>query len=174
MSDQGIIYIARNSITGKAYVGQTIQGLAIRKKSHKYNAKTKEGHFYSAIRKYGFDIFGWAILETCGVRLLDERESFWIRMLDTVTNGYNLGSGGEHYSPAPETREKLRLAGLRRGMPEGATEKAAVANRGGHHSEESKEKMRKAALGRKWSPEMKERFRVINLGNTHAKKKASA
>jgi group I intron endonuclease len=161
----GIIYIARNSITGKAYVGQTIHKLSDRKKSHKFNSKVRQGRFYTAIRKYGFDVFGWAILEECEIKDLDQREIYWITVLDTAVTGYNLSPGGQiRHGHSEETKEKLRRAGLRRGMPALAFERAIAVNRGGHRSEETRAKQREAALGRKWTPEMKEYIRRKRWG----------
>ena len=163
---RGIIYVARNSITGKAYVGQTKYKLSDRKRAHKYNsASGGRGRFYNAIRKYGFDVFGWAVLEECEIEDLDRRETYWIMILDTVKDGYNLSLGGQgRRGHSEETKEKLRFAGVRRGMPPLALERAIKVNSGKHHSEETRSKQRSAALGRKWTPEMKEYIRNKRWG----------
>lgn len=156
----GVIYSAKNRIDGKVYVGQT-KNLNRRMHAHKHRATSGEGGaFYEAIRQYGFESFDWSILETCEESRLNETETYWIKSLGT--NCYNLIVGSRH---SEQTKEKFRLAGIRRGMAAGATEKAAETNRGKHRSNETKEKQRRAALGRRWSPEMIEHFRNLHKGN---------
>ena len=48
----GIIYEAKNAITGKSYVGQTTTSLKLRIKRHYNHSKRDDNHFARALRKY--------------------------------------------------------------------------------------------------------------------------
>ena len=58
----GIIYIATCKSSEKSYIGQTIQGLDVRKKKHRSDSERESTYFARAIRKYGFGSFEWRIL----------------------------------------------------------------------------------------------------------------
>jgi group I intron endonuclease len=106
----GIIYIALNVITGKAYVGQTKQTsrrcinaeqlLQRRKKNHKSDAKKRPNsccpRFHNSIRKHGWEAFVWGILgTTTDQEALDALETHFIKLIRTVHPlGYNLKDGG--------------------------------------------------------------------------------
>ena len=91
------IYKITNTINGKIYVGQTVQSVKNRWKQHvnEAYAEAKCAHLHAAIRKYGEDNFNIEVIESCPQELLDEREIYWIKELDTVNVGYNLTSGGK-------------------------------------------------------------------------------
>lgn len=122
---------------GKKYIGKT-GDLHQRKKAHKSDALIgKRRLVYNAIRKYGFENIGWAVL----IDGLEEHEASGLEMLTIAlwkTNsrevGYNLTEGGEGVSGhrhSLKTRE--RLSSILKGKP---------GNRlGAKLSEESKRKM---------------------------------
>lgn len=93
------IYVIINNINGKQYIGKTIQSVQERFKEHIYRSKYgTHNHLplYAAFSKYGFDNFTVEEKEETTIELLDERESFWIQELNTISpNGYNLTLGGE-------------------------------------------------------------------------------
>ena len=75
----------------------TIQDLNRRLEQHQGNAEEKQmgGHFYYAIRKYGWDDFTTEILEEVTSDLA-EREVYWIDYYNTFHgDGYNMTPGGE-------------------------------------------------------------------------------
>lgn len=45
-----LIYLAKNNITGKVYVGKTKTSLAKRKNQHKYDMKRKNNKFMKNLR----------------------------------------------------------------------------------------------------------------------------
>lgn len=96
----GYIYKVTNTVNGKAYVGQTRRTIEQRWKQHVYNsfneAPYNKGPFHCAIKKYGVDAFIVEELEECKNEDLDEREMHWIKYLDTLRNGYNATTGGDH------------------------------------------------------------------------------
>jgi hypothetical protein len=62
----GIIYIAKNKVNGKCYVGQTTKGLNRRRRDHIWDAKNGAKFiFHYAIKKYGEDAFEFYRLLTC-------------------------------------------------------------------------------------------------------------
>lgn len=93
------IYVITNKVNNKQYVGKTIQSVKERFKEHKYRSKYgTHNHLplYAAIAKYTIDNFTIEQKEEVEINLLDDRESFWIKELNTLApNGYNLTLGGE-------------------------------------------------------------------------------
>lgn len=90
----GFIYMY-TSPSGKKYIGQTIRSLVERsgKRGHGYRGCEC---FYSAIQKYGFDIFKKEILKEVKVSELNEAEKEFIQKYNTlVPNGYNISAGGQ-------------------------------------------------------------------------------
>ncbi len=111
-----IIYIIKNNINKKMYVGQTRMSLKERWRHH----TTKGNLLYSAIKKYGKDNFSIEILsQTTTKEKLNLFEKIAIKKLNTISpNGYNLREGGEKdYSLTEETKQKLRKINL--GKPTG-------------------------------------------------------
>jgi len=83
-----IVYQIKNKINGKSYIGQ--------------HSSDELGSYYGsgklikkAIQKYGVENFERIILEKCSSKEeLNEREKYWIRKNNTISNGYNLTEGG--------------------------------------------------------------------------------
>ena len=77
------IYIIRNSINGKVYIGQTINSLKYRFSKHKgqVNCKNQCSALYSAFRKYGVNNFWIEDLENgeYSKEKLNELEIFYIK-----------------------------------------------------------------------------------------------
>lgn len=93
---KGIIYCAHCIISGKKYIGKTINSLEKRKSSHLYKSKQDgNGRFQNAIKKYGWNNFVWGIIEECEIDVLSERESYWINFYESHLFGYNLTLGGD-------------------------------------------------------------------------------
>lgn len=112
------IYKIVNKINGKIYVGQTTETIEQRFKRHMgYQKNQSDTKFYRAVRKHGVDNFYIEIIEEVDdVELLNTREEYWIRKLDTVNNGYNsyyggFSSGGDTLSNHPNLeaiKDKIR------------------------------------------------------------------
>lgn len=95
----GVIYKATNTINNKSYIGQT-NNLSRRKKEHLVAARQNKVEDYSifhkSIRKYGEDSFVWSIVENCSDGEMNNRETYWIKELNTyIPNGYNMTYGGD-------------------------------------------------------------------------------
>ena len=97
-----IIYMHKNKINGKVYIGQTCQKPEDRWKN---GAGYKSSpHFYNAIQKYGWENFEHIILEQ-GEWTIDEanqKEMFYIDFYQSTNRekGYNTQKGG-HYNETP-------------------------------------------------------------------------
>lgn len=90
-SSEKTIYLIRNLVNQKGYVGQT-KDLRSRVKSHKKGRERNK--IGAAIHKYGWHNFSVEVLER-NVTNYNERERFWIEELNTlVPFGYNVHTGG--------------------------------------------------------------------------------
>lgn len=76
------------SPNGKCYIGRTNN---IKRRFGEYrNLKCKEQpKIFRALVKYRPDSFNYEIVEETSKEFCRERETFWIRKLDSVKNGYN-------------------------------------------------------------------------------------
>lgn len=146
------------SPSGKVYIGITQQKPEYRwrdGKGYKYNA-----HFYSAIKKYGWENFTHEVLfrgltqedaEDIEKRLVKEADS------TNKLHGYNVAEGGHVLTE--ESRRKI-----------GETRKARKIkpwSLGRHLSEETKEKIsasRKGQKGTPWTEEQRAKGRAAKLG----------
>jgi hypothetical protein len=94
---KGTIYVIKNLINGKLYVGQTIGNPKYRYSKHLSDAFKRQDNvaIHVAMRKYGKQNFEMRIIETCELSEINEREMYWINELDTYKKGYNrmLSSG---------------------------------------------------------------------------------
>ena len=94
---KGRIYSIVCKVNGKRYIGQTINDVAERWRTHLQESKTKSHRpLYRAISKYGPGMFSIRIIEDdIEYDNLSAREIYWIEQFDTFNNGYNLTTGGE-------------------------------------------------------------------------------
>ena len=87
MDKNYIIYLHRNKINGKCYVGQTCEDPVARWRLDGSGYRNQQC-FYNAIQKYGWDNFEHIVLEeNLTVEMVNERECYW---------------GGYYHALAPE------------------------------------------------------------------------
>lgn len=93
---KGYIYIIKNTINDKVYIGQTTQTINIRFTNHKMASRTGEDtKFYRAMRKHGENNFYPELLEKVEIKDLNNRERYWINYYNSYYNGYNSTLGGD-------------------------------------------------------------------------------
>ena len=104
MVAKGYIYIIKNNINNKVYIGQTINKLNRRLKQHFSAARCGSNtYFAQAIRKIGEENFYIEPLEEVEIEFLDEQEIYWISKYNSYENGYNSTRGGQLYHQIIDT-----------------------------------------------------------------------
>lgn len=93
----GFIYIIRNTINNKVYIGQTKVSIETRWQEHLRHAKYGDQVINRAMRKYGVDKFYIETLEICDISVIDYREIYYIDLYDSTnkSKGYNVSIGGK-------------------------------------------------------------------------------
>ena len=105
----GSIYLIRNTVNGKSYIGQTRQDAEKTRIRDHLTGNSKGSQLVKrAVKKYGRDAFTYEILHDGIIpEFLDTLESEAIEKFNTVSpHGYNLTTGGEGGSRCEETRRK--------------------------------------------------------------------
>lgn len=92
----GFIYIIKNTVNSKVYIGQTRTSVDQRWKEHLRHAQYGDQVINRAMKKYGADKFYIETLEICDISILDEREIYYIDLYDSTdkSKGYNVSIGG--------------------------------------------------------------------------------
>lgn len=112
MTKYGRIYIIRNTVNDKVYIGQTHVSIKLRFQNHLSAARRGLDYVIGkAIRKYGEDKFYVELLEECLVEELNEREIYWISFFNSTNNsfGYNMSIGGHVVRITKELDENFIL-----------------------------------------------------------------
>lgn len=148
------IYRIINKINGQCYVGQTTQTLkkrfAGRFKNYRSCRKIR-----AALEKFGTENFDVELLEECDITLGDERERYYIKLYDSINNGYNLASGGKKNYIANEESKKM-LSNAKKGLHSSPTTEFKKGNpspnKGKHLSEITRKKLSENHKGKHNSP----------------------
>lgn len=188
------IYLIRNIVNGKVYVGSTCSshGFIARFASHRYelrNNKHPNKHLQHAWNKYGENSFEFTILEECNDDMLIIREKSWTIYHDSFNpdKGYNIrdveerssGMKGRHQSK--EFKEVKRIAWLgknnpnKNGMTKEHRQKLSMAKIGIKRkpfTKETKLKLSNALKGRIFSEEWKQKLSKAHLGLSYKKGKS--
>ncbi|MBB5066139.1 NUMOD3 domain-containing DNA-binding protein [Granulicella mallensis] len=112
MNIYGYIYLVRNRINGKVYIGQTARTIEHRWKQHKKEARAvrSNAHLYCAMRKHGLESFDIVCLHQAFSKAeLDDMERRAIFTHDSMNPdfGYNRTEGGANGKRSDETCKKL-------------------------------------------------------------------
>jgi group I intron endonuclease len=120
MTDYGRIYIIRNTINTKVYVGQTTVSIKLRFQNHLSAARHGLDYVIGkAIRKYGEEHFYVELLEECLVTELNDREKYWIKFFNSTNYkcGYNMSIGGNATYVKKEVNKEQIISLFNSGMP---------------------------------------------------------
>lgn len=120
MAKYGRIYIIRNTINSKVYIGQTKVSLKLRFQNHLSAARNGKDYVIGkAIRKYGEENFYIELLEECTIEELNERERYWISYFNSTNNkfGYNISIGGNVIRTTKELDSNLIINMFNSGIP---------------------------------------------------------
>lgn len=113
-----IVYIARNIVNNKVYIGITKRSLEKRVYEHLYSSNIPNKYltikFYNSIRKYGKDNIKWDILCECNsIEELLKKEEYFIGLFDSTNpnKGYNMlkSSTFLDYKHTKEFKDNLSL-----------------------------------------------------------------
>lgn len=94
----GKIYIIKNNINQKNYIGKTSREIKARYREHIHRDINNNQPIHRAMLKYGIENFSIEVLEDSipTLELLNEREQYWINKYNSlVPYGYNLNPGGD-------------------------------------------------------------------------------
>jgi group I intron endonuclease len=117
----GIVYLVKNVVSSKQYIGQTVKTRETRWNEHVNTANRGAGDLlHDAIREFGGTAFVLSTLAVCETKQdLNTTERRLIRELKTQhPDGYNLksgGSGGKGDKRSASARAKMTAAQLMRG-----------------------------------------------------------
>lgn len=140
------VYVHVNKYNGKKYFGITCRDVRARWRRDGSGYKDS-GHFWKAICKYSWDGFHhWILFSGLDKETACKIEQQLIAEHKTTDGrfGYNLTSGGEHYTPSNEVREKMRMAKVGRKLSKETCEKLSKAKKGVPKTEEHRRKISEA------------------------------
>jgi group I intron endonuclease len=164
------IYILRNTLNDKVYIGQT--WFSLKERWNNGNGYSSSLKINNAIDKYGKNNFYYEVLTLCGTQeTADFWEMFFIQKYDSINNGYNIATGGNSVMRGRKhTKKSLDK------MSE--SHKGNTAHLGKPHSKDSKKKISEAtinqieqdghpSLGHKHSKETVEKISKSLKGRSH-------
>lgn len=107
----GYIYVIKNKVNDKIYIGQT--GYTIKHRFNQHLLAARKGKFntklYVAMREIGIENFYVEEICCADVKDLPELEIKYIREYNTFYNGYNSTFGGNTNLRVEDTRELIEL-----------------------------------------------------------------
>jgi group I intron endonuclease len=161
----GCVYLATNTVNGRAYIGKAVAGLATRKIGHRYASKSRRTPFMEAIRKHGWDAFAWAelFLSDDESALLNAEIALIADYRATGVRLYNITPGGEGTAMpcTDERRRKVSASMTGRTLSDEHRRKLSEGRKGVPVSAQTRSKISAAKTGKKlprWTPERRAKF----------------
>ena len=150
----GVIYKLTNLINGKVYIGQTTN---YEKRIKEHFKGVHNTYISNAILKYGKDNFQDALIDEAYSKVeLNNKEKYWIRGYNSNEKeiGYNLTSGGAHYTLSDISKKKIS-----------ESKKGNIFRIGKYHSEESKKRISESKKGKKLSEDTRKKISEKTSGS---------
>lgn len=142
------------SPSGKSYIGLTSKKLSFRLRDHIYKCNLNRGcpKLRSAFAKYPPNMwYNEVLYETNNTELAKQEEKEFIKIFDSIENGYNILPGGDVNTLGRKltNEHKLKISqGLKgRIVTKTTKDKISQQNKGKIRTEETKEKLRFAKIG---------------------------
>jgi len=153
------LYIIKNTINGKCYIGQTTSSL----KRRTCNGKGYIGnmYFYKDIQKYGWEYFTKNIICQCENYEADILERAFIKKYDSIESGYNLQSGGKaNFKNNASSNKKSSLSQKGRKNP-----LLSILNKNRIWTQEQRNKISAVHKNKKKSEETKHKMSIAQTGS---------
>jgi group I intron endonuclease len=163
-----VIYLTKNLINGKQYIGKDI--------NNNPNYLGSGTYIKKAIIKYGKNNFEKIILEKCNSKEeLWKREEWWLNFYQAETNPLFYNKTNKAFGNSGQTEHgKLKIAEYQKGKVRSEeTKKRMSENRKGHkmYNDEWKEKISQSLIGKTRTKEWKDKQSEILKGNKNRRKK---
>ena len=171
------IYKIINDTNGKVYIGQSLD-VKSRIRQHRYQLNKgvhNNAYLLNSYNIHGAEYFSYEIIYTIEdhtmtkeqiIKILNDKEEYYIKKHDSFDGGYNLTSGGENkvfskaskkkmseshkgYVPSAITRERISNRLKNRTVSEEHRRKLSEANKGRKHTDFDKWKMSQDRMGDK-------------------------
>lgn len=162
------IYQILNKVTGKCYIGKSVNYLKRFNRHKKCAIKKINRRLYDSMNYHGLDNFDLILLEDLGDvsnSFANEREKFWIEFYGSIVpNGYNMTEGGDGGNTIETWSEQAKkdlyiLQGSKRRGKRSKEWKEAIS-KGSILREKNKTKEEKKIISNKISKTLKEKYKL--------------
>lgn len=155
------IYVWRNKVNGKTYVGKTKK---LHKRRNKHLNAKDNSYFHNSLRKCGVEDYQLAVIvkDVPTEEELNENERYYIKILNSLyknDKGYNCSDGGEGGKNNYAGKTEEEMTEIKR--------KRSEVLKGKKHSEETKGKISEAMKGKKHSEETKRKLSETKKGKNN-------
>lgn len=169
------IYVIKNKVNNKVYIGQTWSFPNKRFQNHLRDRKGECPKLFNALNKYGRSVFYIEPLAFCENQIdADKSESLLIQLFSSIRNGYNTKEGGRGGKHSYLSKQKMSKARLGKRKTNEHKRNIGLSNTGKLRSEETKRKLSLVNSGKSLSKEHKKKIAKTLLGNQRRKGKSNS